>query len=115
MEHGGDRCGPLQITGKIIRAWWKPSGRSATKDTLESFVADPCVFNKYVKPTDNAIWDEQLSEIHGLHRTDRHITNADSFGVVWNQFCECFDEMTRQYAAVIFVAWNGEKCDLKWL
>jgi hypothetical protein len=23
--------------------------------------------------------------------------------------------MTRQYAAVIFVAWNGGKCDLKWL
>jgi hypothetical protein len=114
MEHGGDCCGPLQITGQIICAWLKPSGRSATKDTLESFKADPRVFNKYVKPTENAIWDEQLKEIHGLRRTDRRITNAD-FGVVWKQFCEWFDEMTRQYAAVIFVAWNGEKCDLKWL
>jgi hypothetical protein len=35
--------------------------------------------------------------------------------VASQQFCEWFDEMTRQYAAVIFVAWNGEKCDLKWL
>ena len=79
VEHGGDRCGPLQITGHIICAWLKPSGRSATKDTLESFVADPRVFNKYVKPTENAVWDEQLTEIHGLRRTDRRITKADSF------------------------------------
>jgi hypothetical protein len=74
MEHGGDRCRPLQITGQIICVWLKPSGRSATKDTLESFEADPRVFNKYDKPTENAIWDEQLTEIHGLRRTDRCIT-----------------------------------------
>jgi hypothetical protein len=114
-EHGGDGCGPLQITGQIIRAWLKSSGRSATKDTLESFDADARVFNKYVKPRQNAIWDEHLMTIHGLCRTDRHITNADSFDVVWKKFVEWFNEMTRQYAAVIFVAWNGEKCYMKWM
>jgi hypothetical protein len=65
----------------------KPSDRSATKDTLESFDADADarVFNKYVKPRENAIWDEHLMTIHGLRRTDRRIANADSFDAVWKQ------------------------------
>jgi hypothetical protein len=63
----------------------KPSDRSATKDTLESHDADARVFNKYVKPQENAIWDEHLMTIHGLRRTDRRIANADSFDAVWKQ------------------------------
>jgi hypothetical protein len=50
MEHGGDRCGPLQITGQIICARLKPSDHSTTKDTLESFEEDTHVFNIYLKP-----------------------------------------------------------------
>jgi hypothetical protein len=48
--------------------------------------------------------DEHLMTIHGLRRTGHHITNADSFDVVWKQFVEWFNEMTRQYAAVTSVA-----------
>ena len=52
MEHGGDFCGPLQITGQIIRARLKSDRKSSTKDTLEWFEVDERVFNKYVRPGD---------------------------------------------------------------
>ena len=73
------------------------------------------VFNSYVNPGNNVIWDDAATAVHGFRRTDPRIVNAPSINTVWVEFVSWFNELSREFSAVILVAWNGENCDLKWL
>lgn len=68
-----------------------------------------------MNPGDNALWDDAATAVHGIRRTDERIVNAPPIHVVWASFVSWFEELSREFGAVIMVAWNGENCDLKWL
>jgi hypothetical protein len=63
LEHGGDYCGILQLSAEMLRVRIG-EGRSVSHDKLDGFESHPNVFNKYVNPGNNAIWDEHLTAIH---------------------------------------------------
>jgi hypothetical protein len=115
LEHGGDYCGILQLSAEMLRVRIGERGKSTTKDYVEEWEAHPNTFNKYVNPGSNAIWDEAMIACHGLRRSDPRIVSADGILTVWSQFLSWFEEVAAEASAVIMVAWNGEKCDLKWL
>ena len=69
----------------------------------------------YVNPGDGAIWDDHAIAVHGLRPTDECIKNAQDIRVVWAKFMLWFNTLAANVPAVILVAWNGERCDLKWL
>ena len=36
------------------------------------------IFDEYVKPLDDAIWDQHATAVHGLTKDDERIVSADS-------------------------------------
>jgi len=44
-------------------------------------------FDEYVMPLNDAIWDERLFEIYGLHRDHPRVKEADDITEVWRRFC----------------------------
>ena len=71
-------------------------------------------FDAYVKPPNNAIWNAQTKEVHGLHKFHEKIINADAIEIVWPNF------VTTAEAAIgndgkqgIIVAWNGKSCNME--
>ena len=45
------------------------------------------VFNKYVNPGRDAVWNEQAcAAFHGLSRGHEKIVNADTIDLVWKSF-----------------------------
>ncbi len=72
-------------------------------------------FNEYVKPDTDFEWDEACTNIHGLHPLHPNIVAAANITDVWGRFSQWLDRHIKKDELVILVAWNGEKCDLKWL
>jgi len=53
---------------------------------LTSEIEREC-FDEYVRPSNDAIWDENLFQIHGLHRDHPRIKEADNITAVSHRFC----------------------------
>jgi hypothetical protein len=115
LEHGGEYCGIIQLSAEFITIRLKEHGKASNKDALEEWGKHSDTFNAYVNPGENALWDDSLTAVHGLRRTDPRIVNAHSIHVVWAQFVSWFNELAKEFGSVLLVAWNGENCDLKWL
>ena len=73
---------------------------------------EPEEFNKYVNPRDYAIWDDRSFAVHGLHKFDSRIEDADDIETVWNQFCEYVNCHIGKHQRGVLVAWRGESCDM---
>jgi hypothetical protein len=115
IEHGGEYCGIVQLSAEFCTMKLREAKKGTNKDSLEDWGRHTDTFDAYVNPGDNAIWDESMTAVHGLRRTDPRIVNAQPIRVVWENFVAWFNDLSREFAAVILVAWNGETCDLKWL
>jgi hypothetical protein len=115
IEHGGEYCGIVQLSAEFCRMKLQEKKKSTTKDSLDDWSRHTDTFNAYVNPGDRAIWGDAMTAVHGLRRTDTRIINAPPLREVWNNFVAWFNDLSREFAAVILVAWNGETCDLKWL
>ena len=44
------------------------------------------IFNRYIKPREGAVWDEQMMEVHVLSENDPRIAEMDKIYDVWNEF-----------------------------
>eukprot|EP00956_Cyclotella_meneghiniana_P038892 scaffold161728_cov66-Cyclotella_meneghiniana.AAC.1 len=90
VETGGEMAGIIQLSAEISRIEIEQQGKSFSKDTAER------------------------RALHGIHPSDPHIVNASEMRVVWHTFCEWVDSHEPD-ETIILVAYNGEKCDCKWL
>ena len=72
LEHGSEYCGIVKLS----------SLREEVESKLVGEIENE-FFNEYIKPPDNAIWDEDVCKIHGLSSQHQSITNADPIVVVW--------------------------------
>ena len=115
VETGGEYCGILQLSAEICRLTIQTSGRSSTKDTAAAILRDANTFNAYVRPADGAIFSEACTNIHGLTADSPCIQHASDIDVVWSQFVNWINTSTARDERIIIVAYNGEKCDMKWL
>ena len=115
LEHCGEYGGIIQLSAEMTRIELTQMGSSSTKDTLADWATHSEPFNSYVNPGDNALWDDAATAVHGIRRSDPRIVNAPSINAVWADFVSWFNDLSREFGAVILVAWNGENCDLKWL
>jgi hypothetical protein len=79
IEHGGEYCGIVQLSAEFCTMKLKESGPS--KDKLEDWGRHTDTFDSYVNPGENAIWDDALTAVHGLRRTDQRIVNAPSIPI----------------------------------
>ena len=113
LEHGGEECGILQISGEFLKI--SLSGDRPRYDTASAIQRNPDCFDSYVNPGDEAIWDPEAIGVHKLTPTDSRITNADDIGTVWERFNIWIDRHTSPEDTIVLVAWNGATCDLKWL
>ena len=108
LEHIGDHGGIVQISAVLGRVKMHDDGTTSV-DRQET------TFNKYVKPPENAIWNESACGSHGLHANMPCIQSADDINTVWSQFCDYIKTNVNQSDTVILVAYNGHTCDMKWI
>ena len=98
IETVGEYGGIVQISAEMIMMDLRQTGRSSTKDRLEDCYHHTDVFNSYVNPGDNAIWDHATTAVHGLRRTDPRIVNAPPIHTAWSQFRSWFDRLSREFS-----------------
>jgi len=79
IETGGENSGIIQPSAQIFRMVQHNS-------KLTSEIEREC-FDEYVRPSNVAIWDENLFQIHGLHRDHPRIKEADNITAISRQFC----------------------------
>jgi hypothetical protein len=126
IETGGEYCGIIQLSAKIIRMTcnnmddtdgnWLYKQHKTKKWVT---VAGP-TFNKYVYPGEKAIWNEDVNkDVHGLHAEHEEIKRAKENGqdmkTVWIEFCRWIEDNTKSDEIATLVAYNGETCDLRWI
>jgi Transposase IS4/Exonuclease len=101
LETGGEYCGICQL--------------SAVFKDMEGKDIVPA-FDSYVKPPNTAIWNPKTTEVHGLHKSNEKIINADSIEVVWPKFVSAAEAaIGNDGKQGIIVAWNGKSCDMEWI
>ena len=117
IETGGEYCGIVQISAELCRfeLGAEGGGASITKDIAKNIKRCPLVFNKYIKPDSNCVWSEACTAIHGLGPNDDRISSADPMRIVWHQFENWVDANVKRDEKIILVAYNGQRCDLRWL
>jgi hypothetical protein len=98
LETGGEHCGIVQLSAVF-----------KNQEGVE--VAPP--FNHYVKPPDKAVWNPNAMKIHGLHKGDARIKDADSIEVVWEKSVTAAEAAVPEPKQGIIVAWNGKSCDME--
>lgn len=87
----------------------------SNKDYALDIKREASTFNKYVKLSEGAIWNEHLTSVHGLSANHQDIQCANKMDTVWDEFIQWFNTNIRRDEVVVLVAYNGESCDLKWL
>ena len=90
-------------------------GKSKTNDKTTDIRRNDNTFNEYVNPGSGAIFSEQCTNIHHLTEDDPRIRNASEMCVVWSRFIAWIESNTERDEIIILAAYNGEKCDLKWI
>ncbi len=107
LEHGGEYCGIIQVSAQLF--------------CVNNFHANPKVeyisnaFNKYVRPSGSAIWEQNTTNIHHLSSTLPQILSANPINQVWSDFDNFINSNLHNNERCIMVAYNGEACDLRWL
>ena len=95
IETGGEYCGILQISAEMVRVELSPvatkKGPSTTLDYASTISRDTLTFNRFVKPGEGAIWNENVTSIHGLHSNHPSIVGADDMDTVWEQFVSWYE------------------------
>ena len=79
IETGGEDSGIIQLSAQIFRMVQHNS-------KLTSEIEREC-FYEHARPSSDAIWDEHLFQIHGLHRDHPRIKEADNITAVSRRFC----------------------------
>jgi len=79
IDTGGENCGIIELSAQIFRTVQHNS-------KLTSEIKREC-FDEYVRPSNGAIWDENLFQIHGFHRGHPLIKEADNITAVSHRFC----------------------------
>ena len=98
IEHGGDKCGICQISADFTTH----DGTSAGQP-----------FNEYVRPPQSAIWSQASIDVHGLHKNDPRIKEADPIEAVWARFVDRVESIVEAPKHGVIVAWNGKFCDME--
>ena len=78
-------------------------------------IRSPNIFNKYIKPSDNAIWNDHTTQIHSLHTSHPSTQSAQDMKTVWNEWETFIETEICTEEIGILIAYNEESCDLKWL
>ena len=115
VETAGERAGIIQISGELAQLFLQPTGKSTTNDTLGAVYREPITFNRYVNSGEGVWFEEHHVACHGIHPSDPRILNADKMDKVWSDFCSWIESNVAPDATIILVAYNGEKCEAKWL
>ena len=116
IETGGEYCGILQISAEMVRVELSlvttKKGPSPTLDYVSTICRETQTFNRFVKPGEGAIWNENVTSIHGLHSNHPSIVGADDMDTVWEQFVSWYEGHMQINEVAILVTYNGETCDL---
>ena len=113
IETAGEYVGIVQLSAELVRLKMTP-GNTAAKDVAAD-VRRVDTFNEYVNPESDLEWDRHCCDVHGLHPGDQRILDADPMPSVWTRFLLWLGTHTKPEEKVILVAYNGERCDMKWL
>ena len=79
LEHGGDKCGITQLSAVLFRL----GGVEDVDIPCDSIIEE--VFNEYVKPPKDAIWNSKTQDVTGLYASHPSILNADPIETVWKR------------------------------
>ena len=79
LEHGGDKCGITQLSAVLFRL----GGVEDVDIPGDSIIEE--VFNEYVKPPKDAIWNSKTQDVTGLYASHPSILNADPIETVWKR------------------------------
>ena len=72
-------------------------------------------FNQYVKPKSDAVFLDETVKVHGLHKNDPRLMEANEMNVVWSEFVAFVNRSIPDDHVGVLVAWNGQSCDLDWI
>jgi len=107
LEHGGEYCGIIQVSAQLF--------------CINNFHANPKVehisnkFNKYVRPPNSAIWDQNTTAVHHLSSNSPQILSADPINQAWSDFNNFINSNLHHEEKCIMIAYNGEACNLRLL
>ena len=107
IETAGEYGGICQISMELFSINWE-----TTPPTISRC---PETFDRYVNPGENAIWDDNLTRIHGLHPADPRIISAQNIYHVWAELNHFIGRHVPPNFPIILVAYAGESCDLRWI
>ena len=115
IETGGEYCGILQISAEIVRVELSPvatkKGPSPTLDYDSAICRKAPTINRFVKPGEGAIWNENVTTIHGIHSNHPSIVGAEDMDTVWKQCVRWYEENKKRDEVSILMAYNWETYD----
>ena len=127
LETGGENIGITQISAEIIRPKLKREGKNTAKDSLVEPVvwgttqfnedSNPggTLFNEYVNPESDAVWNDEAMELTGLSGSDPRISSARGLNDVWASFSKYVTQHIGEDERGVIVAYNGAGSDMKCL
>ena len=103
------------MSAEIFRIELVPGGRKNKKYTSNNIRIEANKFKKYVNPGSWYFWNDQCTDIHGLHPNHKSIVSAYLMAIVWRQFEEWTQSNIGRDKTAILVIYNVNKCDLLWV
>ncbi len=103
IKTGGENCGILQLFAQIFCIIGLSKKKTIVTDNSDD------IFNKYVKPPDNSIWDSIATDIHGLQPSSPVIQNAKSINEVWGDFINFINDQVKPKEVCIM-----HPCCIQW-
>jgi hypothetical protein len=116
IETAGEIAGIVQISAEIVRFKINSAKKKVGSDHAGDILREDDTFNRYINPeVCPEYWDQHSISVHGILPDDERIINAGNMRTVWPEFQRWFFSIVSPAEMVVLVAWNGKKCDLKWL
>jgi hypothetical protein len=105
LETSGEHGGVIRVSAQLFRP-------NPVDPTGEDFMRVQETFNRYIRPPDGAIWNEQACRLsHGLSSSYECIQNARDFAFVWTEFTAYISRHISPSERCVPIAWNGKTCD----
>jgi hypothetical protein len=116
IETAGEIAGIVQISAEIVRFKINLAKKRVGSDHTGDILQEEDTFNRYINlEVCPEYWDQHSISVHDILPDDKRIINAGNMRTVWPEFQRWFFSMVSPDKMVVLVAWNGKKCNLKWL
>lgn len=107
LDTGGEYCGIIYFSTEIFCI--------ENIDIKTPMVKRGLIFNKYIKPPDGALSEQNTTSIHGLTAASPKTKMQTASTCFWHNFHKFINQQVPPSKAYILAAYDSGMCDLKWV